>query len=418
MISEIEIKMWGKIVGYAAYNNSQTLSFEYDDKFPLLYDLSPIMMPRTLNQSWSFDLNPDTYHGLPGLLADSLPDKYGNQMIDAWFSSQGISLSQISTLDRLCYLGTRAMGALEFSPNQNNTQSNSKLEIKTLVDLSQKILNERVNFKSSTDDLNNIIQIGSSAGGARAKAIIAMNPKTGEIHSGQINHEDFEHWIIKLDGVGEDNLGKPMGYTNIEYAYYLLAKDCGIEISESRLLEENGRSHFITKRFDREDSGEKLHMQTLCALAHLDYNQARVHSYETLFRITNPLKLSYKEREELFRRMVFNVVGRNHDDHSKNFSFLMNKDAKWSLAPAYDLNFAYNPENFWLKEHNLLVNGKSKDITREDLMIYAKNFHIKNAKEIINHNIEVFSQFKAYAKKAKVQNKEIKWIESNLLLGL
>ncbi len=412
MITEIEIRIWNQIAGYAAYKDSRLVYFEYDTKFPQIYDLAPIMMPRARQQVWNFDLNYATYHGLPGLLADSLPDKYGNQMIDAWFSSQGIALSELTALDRLCYLGTRAMGALEFFPNQNPISNNTKIDISKLLDISQKVLQERKIFKSSKDtDLRTLLQIGSSAGGARAKAVIAFNKETGEIRSGQTKStKGFEPYIIKLDGVSQESSGKALGYTNIEYAYYLMAKACGIEMNQSELLEENGLAHFMTKRFDRTEQGEKLHMQTLCALAHLDYNEARVASYEILFRTANLLSLSAFDKEQIFRRMVFNVVSRNHDDHTKNFSFLMDRDAKWKLAPAYDLTFSYNPDNHWIKEHQLLVNGKSTNITKEDLLVYANKFHIKNAKQIIEEIQEQCLKFTSFAKKAKVSKERINYI--------
>ena len=416
MIKEIEIRIWNQVAGYAAYKNSRLVYFEYDSNFPQTYDLAPIMMPRARQQVWNFDLNYSTYYGLPGLLADSLPDKYGNQMIDTWFSSQGLALADISALDRLCYLGTRAMGALEFFPNTNEFNSNNQIEISQLIDLSQKVLQERQNFKSSIDEnLSTLIHIGSSAGGARAKAVVAFNAKTGEIRSSQTQSDKgFEQYIIKLDGVSNESLGEPLGYTNIEYAYYLMAKACGIEMNQSQLLEEKGRVHFLTKRFDRTEEGEKLHMQTLCALAHLDYNEARVASYEILFRVANLLSLSAFDKEQIFRRMVFNVISRNHDDHTKNFSFLMNRDAKWKLASAYDLTFSYNPDSYWLKEHQLLVNGKSTDIKKEDLLVYAKKFHIKNAKEIIREIQEQCSKFTSFAKKAKVGKERACYITSSL----
>ncbi len=418
MIKEVEIRIWGQVAGYAAYQNSRLAFFEYEKTFPLIYDLSPIMMPRSKQQVWSFDLNPTTYYGLPGLLADSLPDKYGQQIIDAHFTAQGLPLGDISALDRLCYVGSRAMGALEYFPNQNDININSEIEIATLVKLSREILAKRTEFKASVDKLETLLQISSSAGGARAKAVIAFNPRTNEIRSGHIKEQNFEYWIIKLDGVTNEALSDPQGYTNIEYACHLAALDCGIDMMESRLLKENSRNHFLTKRFDRTDEGEKLHMQTLCALAHMDYNEARVRDYDILFRVANLLSLSMYDKEQLFRRMVFNVVVRNHDDHTKNFSFLMDKEAKWRLSPAYDLTFSYNPDHYWLKEHNLLINGKSTDITRADLNTYAKIFHIKNSNEIIDQIIEVFSHFKKYSTKAAVSKEHSKFIEKQLLLNL
>ncbi len=400
MIKEIQIKLWDEVIGYAAYKDNKFIAFEYSKTFPAIYDLAPIMMPRSKDQVWSFDLNYASYHGLPGLLADALPDSYGLQVMDAWFSSQGLALGDITALDRLCYLGTRAMGALEFEPQLTAQDQNRTIEIDKLVQLSQEILTKRLEFKAYIDDLSPLLQIGSSAGGARPKAIVAINPKTGELRSGQIAQTNYEQWLIKLDSL------EPSAYTNIEYAYHLMALDCGIEMMESKLLEEQGRSHFLTKRFDRSSCGEKLHMQTLCALAHLDYSEARVHSYEILFRIANLLALTAEDHEQIFRRMVFNVLAKNCDDHTKNFSFLLDKDAKWRLAPAYDLTYAYNPNNYWLREHNMLINGKSNNINAEDLLSYANKFHIKNAKQVIAEIGTVIKDFKHYAKKAGIPKEQ------------
>ncbi|MDD9897800.1 MAG: type II toxin-antitoxin system HipA family toxin [Candidatus Melainabacteria bacterium] len=414
MINELEIKIWDDVAAYAAYKDSNLVYFEYSKDFPLSYELSPVVMPRVPDRVWSFDLNQATYHGLPGLLADSLPDSYGQGMMDAWFSRSGVSLGQVNSLDRLSYLGTRAMGALEFYPNQENKSKNGDLEIDQLLDISSKILQSRLGFELDEDDVNRVIQIGSSAGGARAKAVIAYNPETGMIRSGQVDNPGFENYIIKLDGVSNEALLDPQGYTNIEYAYYLMARDSGIEMSDSLILEKQGRNHFLTKRFDRKADGSKLHMQTLCALAHLDYNSPRVYSYEFLFRLAQRLELPMQDKEQIFKLMVFNVVGRNHDDHTKNFSFLMDRDARWRLAPAYDLTYAFNPKHHWLKEHNLLINAKSTDIRREDLMVYAKQFYIKKAEEYIEAILAIFSKWKDYAQKAKVCKNKAKEIKNNL----
>lgn len=356
---------------------------------------------------------------MPGLLADSLPDSYGDQMINTWLIQNGRSLGDINPLDKLCYLGTRAMGALEFHPELNIKEENKKINLENLIELSSLVLQERTDYSSSLKEVSNLLQIGSSAGGARAKAIIALNPETEEIKSGQIEPEKgFEHWIIKLDGVSNQLLNDPQGYTNIEYAYYLIAKEAGITMMPSKLHEENKRCHFLTKRFDRKDNGEKIHMQSFCALAHLDYKQARTSSYETLFKVTNVLKLSITEKEQLFRRMVFNVMGRNCDDHTKNFSFIMDKDGKWQLAPAYDMTFAYNPENFWLKEHNMLINNKSTNINKDDLMLMAKEFSIKNAKQIMEEVKLAFLDFSKYADIAKVDTDKANYIKGQLILDL
>lgn len=415
MINEIEIRIWDQVLGYAAYKEGRLVYFEYSKKLPLNYEPSPLMMPRVPERVWSFDLNEATYHGLPGLLADSLPDKYGQPMINSWFTKQGISLDNINSLDKLAYLGTRAMGALEFFPNHESTLQNAEIELEKLMDLSSKILQERMEFEIDEDDVNRIIQMSSSAGGARAKAVIAYDPEKGLIRSGQVdNPVGFENYIIKLDGLTNESLSDPQGYTNIEYAYYLMAKDSGIEMSESSLLEQSGRSHFLTKRFDRDEDGKKLHMQTLCGLAHLDYNSPRVYSYEFLFRLAQRLGLKMKDKEQIFKVMAFNVIGRNHDDHTKNFSFLMDQAGVWRIAPAYDLTYAFNPNHHWLKEHNLLVNGKSTEINKEDLLVYAKMFQIKDAELFIDQIIEVFRSWSNYATRANVCREKTKEIKENL----
>jgi len=414
VINEVEIKLWDQVLGYAAYKDSRLVFFEYSKNFPLDLEPAPLMMPRKVAKVWSFDLNEATYCGLPGLLADSLPDRYGQDMIDAWFLHHGVALDRVNSLDRLSYLGTRAMGALEFYPNQENQIKNAELELEKVTEISAKILQERMKFEVDEDEVNRVIQVGSSAGGARAKAVIAYNPETKVIRSGQVDNPGFENYIIKLDGLTNESLSDPQGYTNIEYAYYLMARDAGIEISESQLLERNGYFHFLTKRFDRKNDGSKLHMQSLCALAHLDYNSPRIYSYEFLFRLAQRLGLKMREKEQIFKVMVFNVVGRNHDDHTKNFSFLMDRDGVWKLAPAYDLTYAYKLDHHWLKEHNLLINDKSSEITRADLLIYAEAFHIKDAGLFIDEIVEVFRNWRAYAKRAKLCKNKAKEIEKSL----
>lgn len=415
MINEIEIRIWDQVLGYAAYQDTKLVYFEYHKEFPLKYEPAPLMMPRFPNKIWSFELNETTYHGLPGLLADALPDRYGQNMLTAWFTKQGFSLGEINSLDKLSYLGTRGMGALEFFPNTEPALNNSKLEIEKILEVSEKILQKKIDFEIDEDQINQIIQVSSSAGGARAKAVIAYNSETGLIRSGQINQaKGFEHYIIKLDGVTNDSLSDPQGYTKIEYAYYLMACDSGIEMSESKLLEKKGYSHFLTKRFDRTNSGKKIHMQTLCALGHLDYNSPATYSYEFLFRLAQKLELKMKDKEQLFKVMVFNVIGRNHDDHTKNFSFLMDEDGVWKLAPAYDLTYANQANNFWLKEHNLLINGKVANITREDLLVYAKAFHIKEAENFIENISEVFRAWRSYAERANVPGDMAAEIEQNI----
>ncbi|MDD5362397.1 MAG: type II toxin-antitoxin system HipA family toxin [Ignavibacteria bacterium] len=414
-----KVKIWGYDVGAVAWiDSSGYASFEfYNDFLNKGLDLSPLKMPveeaRSNNKIFSFpSLNAETFKGLPGLLADSLPDKFGNKIIDSWLARQGRDQTSFNSVERLCYTGKRGMGALEYEPAASLYGDDSgQVDIKKLVKLAAEILNDRneikINIRKKTSTgLEQIIKVGTSAGGARAKAVIAYNETTGDVRSGQIdNLSGYEYWIIKFDGVTNKELGDSKGYGKIEYAYYLMAKACGINMSYSRLLNENGRSHFMTKRFDRTGI-EKHHMQTLCALEHFDYNDPLSYSYEQAFQTIRKLKLFYLDSEELYRRMVFNVIAKNNDDHTKNISFLMDKNAKWSLSPAYDVTFAFNPANRWIKSHRMSINGKRDDITKEDLICVAKNMNIKKPNEIIEQIKDTVSSWNEFAKTAGVNRRQ------------
>ncbi|MEI7803281.1 MAG: type II toxin-antitoxin system HipA family toxin, partial [Bacteroidota bacterium] len=328
-------------------------------------------------------------------------------------SRQGRNPDSVNPVERLCYMGARGMGALEFEPALRELDtSHNDLEIKELVRLAREILtqkkNLRTNIRKKTDKaLEDIISVGTSAGGARAKAIIAYNEITGEVRSGHLDDlSDFEYWIIKFDGVTNDLLGDPKGYGKIEFAYYKMATACGINMMESQLLHENNRSHFMTKRFDR-IGNEKLHMQTLCALAHFDYNDAYSYSYEQAFQVMRELKLSYKDQEQLYLRMVFNVIARNQDDHTKNIAFLMNQKGEWKLSPAYDVTFAFDPTNKWMKAHQLSVNGKNDATDLKDLLTVAKEMNIKKPVAIIESVTKAVKNWKRYAKSAGVSESQI-----------
>ncbi|MFO7735300.1 MAG: type II toxin-antitoxin system HipA family toxin [bacterium] len=409
MVNIAKVNIWEQFAGAVIWDeDSKKASFEFDENFIKKgLDLSPVMMPIVTARNgtvFSFpSLNYDTFKGLPGLLADALPDRFGNQIIDAWLAATGRTSESFNPVERLCYIGRRGMGALEFEPAVMSEKSNP-VEIENLVMLANDILRNRKDFKADLTDkgVHEIFRVGTSAGGARAKAVIAYNPQTGEVRSGQIDGlNGFEYWLIKFDGVSETQLLETKGYGNIEYAYYLMALDCGIEMSECRLLRENGRSHFMTKRFDR--SGEdKIHMQTLCAIAHYDYNEPRSYAYEQAFQIMRQLRLPYSDAEQLFRRMVFNVVANNRDDHTKNISFLMDKTGKWRLSPAYDVSYAYDPGNKWISAHQLSVNGKRTDISKEDLIEVAKQMNIKKPSEIIEQVVDSVSRWKEFAKVAEV----------------
>jgi serine/threonine-protein kinase HipA len=351
----------------------------------------------------------DTFKGLPGLLADMLPDKYGNQLINMWLAQNGKPQDSMNPVEMLCFIGTRGMGALEFEPATiKENKRTFSIEINSLVDIAQKMLSKREAFstnlqKDEKKAVMDILKIGTSAGGARPKAVIAYNEKTGEVKSGQTKAPNgFEHWLIKLDGVSDVQLGASKGYGRVEMAYYNMAKACGIDMMQSRLLEENGRAHFMTKRFDREGGDIKHHIQTFCALKHFDFNSVNSFSYEQLFQTMRELKLDYQDMEQMFRRMVFNVVSQNCDDHTKNFSFRLKKEGKWELSPAYDICYAYSPDNRWISQHALSMNGKRKDITKEDLLAVEKTIKSKKAISIINEISENVSLWKKFADEVNV----------------
>ena len=419
MVKTAFIKIWGETIGAIAWDQDQQLGlFEYDAKFVQKgWDLAPLKMPITSSQTiFSFpELRPsrnsehNTFKGLPGLLADALPDKYGNQLIDIWLAQQGRPEKSMNPVEQLCFIGSRGMGALEFEPSQLKEKQNTfKVEVESLVDLARKMLNNRndfnVNVKGDQETaMKQIITIGTSAGGARPKAVIAYNKKTGEIRSGQSKVPNgFEHWLIKLDGVSDIQLGDTQGYGRVEMAYYLMAKACGINMMPCELLEENGRAHFMTKRFDRSEGNIKHHIQTFCAIKHFDYNEVNSFSYEQLFQTMRELRLSYQEAEEMFRRMVFNVLSRNCDDHTKNFSFLLKQNGKWELAPAYDICHAYKPDSIWVSQHALSINGKRKNITLDDFLTIGKSMNIKNAKDIIKQVRESVSEWDKFANQVGV----------------
>jgi serine/threonine-protein kinase HipA len=351
-------------------------------------DLSPLHMPIAQDRTFIFpDLPEATYMRLPALLSDALPDDFGNALINKYMADRGIAAAAVTPLDRLAYMSNRAMGALTFHPARGPaTRTPTPIHLSQLVDEARRAVRGDIAAEDAANAaLRSIIDVGTSAGGARAKAVIAWNPATREIRTGQLAApRGFEHWLLKFDGMGADReLGASTHYGRIEYAYYLMARAAGINISESRLLEENGRAHFMTRRFDRDDGDVRHHMQTLCAMAHLDYKQKGAHSYAQLFGTMRELRLPYKDREEAFRRMVFNVMGRNCDDHTKNFSFLLRRGGTWELAPAYDVTFAHNPEGEWTNQHLMSVNGRFKDITHLDLLAVADRFAIGTAPQVI-----------------------------------
>ncbi len=410
--------LWGKIVGAVAWNETaQFASFEYAPSFLRDgFDISPITMPRRAG-IFSFPaLNRKTYNGLPGLLADSLPDRFGNALIDIWLSRQGRAKEDFSPVERLCYIGTRGIGALEFRPPLSGGSSKSvPIEIAKLTGLAQKVLDDRAGLMVNLDDpgeaMNTIIRVGTSAGGARAKALISWNRNTNEVRSGDVPPPaGFESWILKFDGIHDQMLGESKGYGRIEYAYHQMAADAGIQMSECRLFQEGGRAHFMTKRFDRKESGEKMHMQSLCGLEHYDFNAAGEYGYEQAFMTIQKLNLGYATLAEMFRRLVFNILARNQDDHTRNIAFLMDSTGRWELSPAFDLTWAYNSSGIWTNQHQMSVNGKRDGFKRSDVLDPARKFGIKNAGEILDRVLEIVSRWPQYAHVAGVSTSQAKSI--------
>ena len=428
MITNAFIKIWDETVGAVSWNlETGTASFEYEPKFIAKnWDLAPLKMTLTSSNRKIFSFpelkNVKTFKGLPGLLADVLPDDYGNQLINNWLAQNGRPENSMNPVEMLCFIGTRGMGALEFEPSQfKATKRAFNIEVDSLVNLTQKMLEKREGFETNLNKdeqqaVIDILKIGTSAGGARPKAIIAYNEKTGQVKSGQTNApQQFEHWLIKLDTVSDVQFGQSTGYGRIEMAYYLMAKACEIDMMECRLMEENGRAHFMTKRFDRQDGNTKHHIQTLCAMQHYDFNQITSFSYEQLFQTMRLLKLPYKQAEQLFRRMAFNVIAKNCDDHTKNFAFRLKQNESWELTPAYDVCFAYRTNSTWVSQHNLSINGKRKNITKEDLLHVAKSMNIKKADNIIQQINNVVSKWETFADEAKVKKDNIEQISKTHL---
>ena len=415
------VKLWGDTVGAVSWLDEPGYSiFEYHPDFLSKgLDIAPVHM--SLDQArrgdgiFSFpSLNKDTYLGLPGLLADALPDKFGNSIIDAWLARKGRDSASFSPVERLCYTGKRAMGALEFAPAIIEKYDTSvPVEVSELVMLAQEIMCERKvldvslseSEKQNADAILDILRVGTSAGGARPKAVIALDEK-GNVMSGQTEvPEGFEYWVLKFDGVTDIELGEPRGYGRIEYACYLMAIAAGISMTECRLLEENGRAHFMTKRFDRVN-GKKLHMQSLCGIAHYDFNMAGAYSYEQAFTVMRKLRLSKADAVEQYRRMLFNIIARDQDDHTKNISFLMGPDGTWRLSPAYDVTYSHNPAGLWTNQHQMSANGKRDHFTRADLIAVGESISLSRPEDIINEVIIAVEKWPEFAKQAGVK-KEI-----------
>jgi serine/threonine-protein kinase HipA len=412
-----EVRLWGKTIGAVSLEDGEDVaSFEYDAAFAQSgIQVAPMVMPLSRRLHRFPELARPTFHGLPGLLADSLPDKFGNALINAWLASQGRQPGSFNAVERLCYTGERGMGALEFAPAIGpRAKQTTHIEVSKLVELASEVLTHRNDLQASfaaegrEEALRDILRVGTSAGGARAKAVIAWNPEINEVRSGQVKAgKGFEYWLLKFDGVSgnkDKELDDPKGYGLIEYAYYLMALDCGIDISECRLFKENGRSHFMTRRFERLAAGEKLHMQSLCALAHYDFNMAGAYSYEQALLVMRQLRLPMQAIEQQFRRMAFNIVARNQDDHVKNIAFLMNKAGEWSLAPAFDVTYSFNPSGAWTASHQMTMNGKRDHFTLEDFNACARTASMKRgrAAKILAEVQATVAQWPSFAETAGV----------------
>ncbi|GHU69649.1 toxin HipA [Bacteroidia bacterium] len=405
-MNSLRVKYQGQLVGVCDYDETaDKIYFQYHPDF-LKTDvlLSPLLLPLE-NKVFEFDkrtYNFDTFKGLPPMLADSLPDDFGNKMFLEWLQQSNISQQILNSLEKLCYVGNRGMGALEYEPAIKGKLHDTRIDISDLLEVANKIYFKReyesVPLNDYHQSLSTLLRIGSSVGGARAKALIAINEKTQEIKAGDILHKgNFKYYLIKFDGLKNGQEIEPNECGILEFIYHKMAVDCGIEKTECQLFRENGRSHFMTERFDR-PNGEKIHIQSLCALTGVDFRQPYLIDYEDIFRVLNLLQTDYKDKEQLFRRMAFNVVAFNHDDHTKNFTFIY-QNSKWKLAPAYDLIFSYDPNSYWLRKHNIKVNGKTENIIHKDLLTIAEKVGIKNAEKILKDVLNVVSEFVSYAER-------------------
>ncbi|MCX4190281.1 type II toxin-antitoxin system HipA family toxin [Methylophaga sp. OBS3] len=415
----IEVKLWGKTVGAIQWDNHERIAnFNYDDEFIASgLEVSPFMAP--LDERIYRGRREEAFAGLPEFIADSLPDKFGNAIITAYFDKKGITVPNMTPLDKLAYIGERAMGALTYDPmiDHMDKQELDAINLSELVSAARQAIsgNLHKNDKQSEEALNKMLSVGISAGGARAKAVINYNPETGEMKSGQFPAEEgYEPWLIKFDGVGKDNaLGTSENYGRIEYAYYLMASDAGVDMSQCQLLEENGRAHFMTKRFDRTGK-DSIHMQSFCAMKGLDFNMNNLHSYEQYFHTVQTLTEDASQLEQAIRRCFLNIAARNQDDHTKNFSFLMNKQGEWSIAPAFDVIYAFNPNDGWTSAHQMSVNGKFKGISATDLITATSDFlSHSEAVKILEEVLGTVDKWMSYADRAGLSGKHASLIQEN-----
>ena len=416
-MTDATVRLWGRDIGAVSWlPDRQLAAFQYMPDFAGSgIQLAPIMMPAGPEPFQFPGLPRDAFKGLPGMLADSLPDRFGNALIDAWLVAQGRPAESFNPVERLCYIGTRGMGALEFHPSLSaGLRQGRRVEIDALTRLANEVLNQREQLagallgEDDRHELEDILRVGTSAGGARAKAVLAWNPETGEFRSGQVKAgEGFSAWLMKFDGISNNRdkeLADPQGFGLVEYGFHLLALAAGIDMSECRIHHEGGRAHFMTRRFDRDTHGRKLHMQSLAALRHFDFNAAGAHSYEQAVETIRRLGLPALDIEQQFRRAVLNVLIRNQDDHVKNIAFLMNPAGEWRLSPAFDVGYAYNPEGSWTHQHQMSLNGKRDHFELADLVAFGAFCGIKagKARELVAEIQAQVGKWMQFAERAGV----------------
>ena len=425
-MTDASVILWGRRIGAVSWDASRGVGvFQYDPHFVQAgIEVSPVAMPVRAAPYEFPELDRKAFKGLPGFLADTLPDRYGNALIDVWLAETGRTQESFSPVDRLCYVGTRGVGALEFVPAIRRPDRRRRVEVAQLVDLANRLLDERGRLAGRLDGrddkvaLEDILSVGTSAGGARAKAVLAWNPETGEFRSGQVEAGDgFEDWLLKFDGVaspGDTQLSDARGYGQIEYAYHLMARAAGIEMSDCRLHHEGGRNHFMTRRFDRDAQGRKIHMQTFGALRHFDFNMAGAYAYEQVMETIRELGLGMSVVEEQYRRAVFNIVGRNQDDHVKNIAFLMDRRGAWRLSPAYDIAYAHNPSGDWTREHQMSAAAKRDGFGRQDLLRFADNSGLRksSANRIVDEVATAVRDWPRFAASAGVDEHDARRIGS------
>ena len=434
-MTDASVMLWGRRIGAVSWDQTRALAvFQYDPDFVGAgIGIAPLVMPARETPYEFPSLNKETFRGLPGMLADALPDRFGNRLIDAWLAETGKNPETFNPVDRLCYIGRRGIGALEFEPAHRRGTGERRLEVAQLVELANRVLDERANLAGRLDGRNDavaledILGVGTSAGGARAKAVLAWNPSTGEFRSGQLEAgKGFEHWLLKFDGVSNNRdreLADPEGFGRIEFAYASMARAAGISMSECRLHHEGGRSHFMTRRFDRDDAGRKIHMESLGAIRHFDFNDPSAYSYEQAVMTIRDLGLGMPAVEEQFRRALFNVITRNQDDHVKNISFLMDRSGQWTLSPAYDLTYAFNPRGTWTRDHQMSLAGRRNGFERDDILRFATSVGVRKRKalEILDEVSASVRDWRKYAEAAEVSSGDAARIEnafrSNLMPG-